>query len=226
MVRTQFRPCGLCHRPYTNHSYLHVYARLLLCVMLVLASLVLGYPMIDALRKLDLVWLHPTPMKLCVGLLYAYPSIFVPHDAMLTMFVYATNWLSMHLYTLAYMSMHESCLLVCCPCFNTMKIWTPDPNLHLSPMDTTFCLPFACLSSFLLLVCLFAFLLFRLFVYLVACHVSCHMLCLPYLSCLFALYPLCIYTSLSFCCLSASFLSLPLHVHIWSEDIWSEDTWS
>ena len=63
----------------------------------------------------------------------------VPCDDMLTMLVYANHWLSMH----------ESCLLVCHPCFNTMKLWTFDPNLHLSLMDTTFVSLFACLSSFL-----------------------------------------------------------------------------
>ena len=61
------------------------------------------------------------------------------------MLVCATRWLYMHLYTLAYMSMHESCLLVCRPCFNTMKLWEFDPNLHLSLADTTF------LSTFLLI---------------------------------------------------------------------------
>ena len=65
-------------------------------------------------------------------------------DDMLTMLVYATRWLSMHLYTLAYMSMYESCLLVCRPYFNTMKLWTFDPNLHLSLTDTTFCLLYTC----------------------------------------------------------------------------------
>ena len=122
------------------------------------------------------------------------------HDAMLTMLIYATCCLLMHLYTLAYMFMNESCLLVCCPYFNTMKSWTFDPNLHLSPVDTNFCLPF-CLSTFLL-----AFLF----------------LCLP---CLSYLSALCLfhmpYTSLSFHCLSASFLFLPLHVHTWSEDLLS-----
>ena len=59
---------------------------------------------------------------------------------MLTMLVCAIYWLYMHLYTLAYMNMHESCLLVCCPCFNTMKLWTFDANLHLSLTDTIFCL--------------------------------------------------------------------------------------
>ena len=47
MVRTRSRPYGLCHRPYTKahikgfgSSYLHVYACLLLCFMLMLTSLV------------------------------------------------------------------------------------------------------------------------------------------------------------------------------------------
>ena len=67
-------------------SYLHVYACLLLCFMLVLASLVLGIAMLDALHRLDLVWSHLTPMSPCLdvtiweasldaGLLHAYPSL-------------------------------------------------------------------------------------------------------------------------------------------------------
>ena len=88
-------------------------------------------------------------------------------DDMLTMFVCATYWLYMHLYTLAYMNMHESCLLVCCPCFNTMKLWTFDANLHLSLTDTIFCLfPY-----------LFAFF----------AHLLAFLLCLLCLSCLSAL---------------------------------------
>ena len=84
------------------------------------------------------------------------------HDVMLTMFVCATCWLSMHLYTLAYMSMHESCLLVCHLCFNTMKLWTFDPNLHLSLADTTFCL-----AS-------------HLFVFSLVCLLSCFFACYVY----------------------------------------------
>ena len=61
---------------------------------------------------------------------------------MLTMLVCATRWLFMHLYTLAHMSMHDSYLLVSHPCFNIMKLWTSDPNLHLSLVNTTFCLLF------------------------------------------------------------------------------------
>ena len=76
------------------------------------------------------------------------------------MFVCATRSLSMHLYTLAHLSMYKSCLLVCHPCFNTMKLWTSDPNLHLSLADTTFCL----------LSWLFAFLL----VCLLSCFIACH----------------------------------------------------
>ena len=141
MFRTQSRPYGLYHCPYTKahikgfgSSYLHVYACLLLCFMHVLAPLVLGFSML-APRGLDLVWLHLMPMRPCldvtiweasldVGLLCTYPSLSALCNAMLTMFACATCWLSMHLYTLAHMSMHESCLLVCCPCFNTMKLWT------------------------------------------------------------------------------------------------------
>ena len=63
------------------------------------------------------------------------------------------------------MSMHESWLLVCHPYFNIMKLWTSDPNLHLSPVDTTFCL-LARLFAFLLvclLSCLFIHILFSMF---------------------------------------------------------------
>ena len=172
MVRTWSRPYGLCHLPYTKahikgfgSSYLHVYACLLLCFMLMLTSL-------DALRGLDLVWLHSTPMRPCLDvtiweaspdarLLRIYPSLSTLCDAMHTMFVHTTHWLSMHLYMLAHMSIHESCLLVCCPCFNKMKLWTFNLNLHLSLADTTFCL----------LSCLFAFLLICLCSCFSACHV-------------------------------------------------------
>ena len=106
----------------------------------------------------------------------------------------------------AYMSMHESCLLACRPCFNTMKLWTSDPNLHLSPTDTTFCL----------LSCLFAFLFVCLFSGSFACHAYHAYLLYAYS------YALCIFSfhSLSAGSLSAGFLSLPLHVHTWRKDTW------
>ena len=125
-------------------------------------------------------------------------------DTMLTMLVCATHWLSMHLYTLAHMLMHESCLLVCRPYFNTMKLWTFNPNLHLSLADTAFCL----------LSCLFVFSL--------VCLLSCSMLAMSIMLIYFMSpsYELCIF---SFHCLSVGFLSLrfSLHVHTWSEDAWN-----
>ena len=95
-----------------------------------------------------------------------------PCNAMFTMLVCTTSWLSMHLYSLAYRSMHESCLLVCHPYFNTKKLWTSDPNLHLSPRTPPFVCLFACLSSFL-----FARLSVWLLAFLLAC-LSCGSSCL------------------------------------------------
>ena len=99
------------------------------------------------------------PVALCIPFPFS-----ILCDDMLAMLVCATCWLPMHLYMLAYMSMHESCLLVCHPCFNTMKLWTFDLNLHLSLVDTTFCL-LSCLTVFFL-VCL------------LACFPSCFLVCL------------------------------------------------
>ena len=123
---------------------------------------------------------------------------------MLTMLVCATRWLYMHLCTLAYMYMHESYLLVCRPYFNTMKLWTSDPNLHLS-----FCPRGHHLLSAFLLVCLLSPLLVCLYPCFYACHI--------YLAC--SLYVLLLLSMQfpSIACLLV-FLSLPLHVHTWSED--------
>ena len=66
--------------------------------MLVLASLVLGFAMLDPLRKLDHVWLHSMPMRPCLGvtiweastdagLLRTYPCLSALCDTMLTMLV-------------------------------------------------------------------------------------------------------------------------------------------
>ena len=124
-------------------------------------------------------------------------------DDMLTMLVCATRWLFMYLYTLAYMFMHESCLLVCHPCFSTMKSWTFDPNLHLSLVDTPFCV-------FSLLVCPLCLLVsFLAFVTCYACHI--------YLACLLCILMLLSTFFPSVVCLLV-FLSLPLHVHMWSKD--------
>ena len=192
-----------------DRPYLHVYACLFLCFMLVLAFLVLGFATLDTLSRFVVVWLCSMPMRPCLNVtIWEMPvASCIPFpfsascDDMLTMLVCVTRWLSMHLYMLAYMSMHESCLLVCHPCFNTMKLWTSDPNLHFSLMDTTF---------FFLLSCLFAFSLVCLLYCFFACHVY-HAYPLYAFS-----YALCIF---SFYCLFAGFFSLPLHVHTWSKDI-------
>ena len=123
-------------------------------------------------------------------------------DDMLTMLVCATHWLSLHIYTLAYIYMHKSCSLVCCPCFNAVKSWTFDPNLHLSLANTIFCL----------LYCLFALLLVCSLSYLFACFLF---LCLPCLSCLSAL---CLFHTLfapfpSIACLLVSCLYLCMYTH-------------
>ena len=138
-------------------------------------------------------------VALCIPL-----PFFVPCDDMLTMLVCATLQLSIHLYVLAYMSTHESCLLVCRPYFNTMKLWTSDPNLHQSLVDTIFL--FA-----LLLVCLLSCSL----VCLLACLLAFLFLCLPCLSRLFAL---CLFHMLfaSFpyiACLLVSFVCLCMYTH-------------
>ena len=49
-----------------DHIYLHVYACLPLCFMLVLASLVLSFATLDALSGFVVAWLHPTPMRPCL----------------------------------------------------------------------------------------------------------------------------------------------------------------
>ena len=112
-------------------------------------------------------------------------------------------------YMLTHMSMHESYLLVCCPCFNTMKLWTFDPNLHLSLVDTIFCMPSFLFACFL--VCLPTSSL----AYLVACHVSCHILCLLrlYVCLLYTHCALSMHLFLSIACLLVSCLCLCMYSH-------------
>ena len=186
----------------------------LLASMLVLASLVLGFAIFDALSRFVVVWLHPTPTRPCLGVTIWDASPKAPSLSVCTLpfFCSARSYLYhaclchplayMHLYTLAYVLMRESYLLVCRPRFSTMKLWTPDPNLHLSHTDTTFCLLF-CLFSFLLVCLLSGFFAFH------AYHAY-PFYAFPYAPCTYSFY-----------CLSAGFLSLPLHVHTWSEEVWS-----
>ena len=92
--------------------------------------------------------------------------------------------LALYANTLAHMSMHESCLLVCCSCFNIMKLWTFDPNLHLSFTNSPFCL-LSCLFAFSL-VCLhsyfFAYHVYH--VYLLYASFICSLHLFPFIACL------------------------------------------
>ena len=124
-----------------------------------------------------------------------------PCDDMLAMLVCATRWLSTHLYTLAYMSIHESCLLGCRLCFNTKKLWTFDPNLHLSLMDTTLVYLLSCFVSFFACILVSMFAMSIMFIYFMPLYNA---------LCIFSLRGL-----------SAGFLSLPLHVRTQSKDAWS-----
>ena len=133
--------------------------------------------------------------------MHTYP-LFCSMRRLLTMFFCATRWLYVHLYTLIYMFMHESFLLVCRPCFNTMRLWTSDPNLHLSLTDTTFCLLSYLFTLWLLfailLVCPFAHMFSRILytmlivaILLVCFAPFCYYLCIspfPLLVCWFFIF--------------------------------------
>ena len=122
-----------------------------------------------------------------------------------TMLICATHWPFMCLYMLAYMSMRESCLLVCRPCFNTMKIWTSNPSLHLSLVDTTFCLPFAGLPSYFL-ACSFILWLVMSPAICYDCHVYHAYLLYAPLTCSLHLFP-------SIACLLVSCSCLCMYTH-------------
>ena len=115
---------------------------------------------------------------------------FVPCNDMLVMLFCATHWLYVHLYSHVYMFMHESCLLVCRPYFNTMRLWTFDLNLHLSLTNTTFCL----LSCLFTLCLLFVILLVYPFAHMFA-HILYAMLVIAILLARFA--PFCYYLCIS-----------------------------
>ena len=161
-----------------------------------LAFLVLGFVMLGALRRLDLVWLHPTPMKPCLDviawdaslwcwLLRAYPFLFrsvrcyACHTCLChPLAFYATLHACLHVHAWVLLASVSSILQ-----YNEAMDIRSKPTFVPCGHHLLFAFLLVCLPS-CLLACLFAFLLSYLFVYLVARHVSCHMLCLPCLSCL------------------------------------------
>ena len=221
----------IVHTPWptskgSDHSYLHVYACLLLCFMLVLASLVLGFTTFDALSGFGVVWLHPTPMRPCsdvtiweasldAELFCAYSSLF--HST----WCYACHACLRH--PLAFYASLHACLhihawvLFASVSFilqhnKAMDIWSKPtfvPCGHHPFVCLLACLPCCLFASYLacLPYRLFAHILFSMFA------ISTMFICFMPLSC-----ALCIF---SFHCLSTGFLSLPLHVHTWSDDAWS-----
>ena len=64
-----------------DHPYLHVYACLLLCLMLVIATLVHGFVTLDSLSRFVVVWLRLTPIRPCldVTIWNALPWCRLPH---------------------------------------------------------------------------------------------------------------------------------------------------
>ena len=88
-----------------------------------------------------------------------------------------TFFASLHLCTLAYMFMHES---VCRPHSNLMELWTLNPNLHFSSLDTTFLLVNMFVCPFMCITCLFAPICHLLLACLLAYFPSiCFFACLP-----------------------------------------------
>ena len=217
MFRTQSRPYGLCHHPKTK-AHIKGFGSPLFACLCLLASILYACVSLSSSRLCH-VW-RPSRAWPCVVTSDAHEALFrcnhlggisrfrvapcVPFPFPLrTMLVCATRWLSIYLYTLAYMFMHKSCLLVCHPCFNTMKLWRFDPNLHLSlPWTPPFVCLLACLPS-------------RLFACFLVSLLAMSIMLICFIPLSHTLY------MFSFHCLSTGFLSLPMHVHTWSEDAWS-----
>ena len=195
-----------CHCPYNlahikgfGSPIFHVYTWLLLCFMLVSASLVLGFVTFGALSGFMVVWLHSTPMRPCldVAIWDALPwcrllrARLSPFSLCLPSFFCATRWLYVHLYTFVYMFMHESFLLVSSMLQHNeaMDIWSKPtfvPREHH--------LLFAILLVYPLLV-------------------VCYLACLPICSCVCS-HPICYachcYLACSFCAL----LLLSMHLSL------------
>ena len=227
MVRTRSRPYGLCHCPYTKvyikgfgSPYLHVCAHLLWCF-----TLVIGFAMLVSLNGFVVVQLHLTPMRPCLDanirdaslrcwLLCAYLPPFPLHVMICSpcLFVPLVGFLCIRL-------LMCSCMSLACQCVvHTSTQWSYGHSIqtYICPSRTPpFVCRFAYLSSFCLLASLFAFLLSCLVVYLMARHVSYHMLCLPCISCLFAscLFHMLFASFISIACLLVSFLCLCMYIH-------------
>ena len=190
---------------------LHVYTRLLPCFMFVLAFLVLGFATLDALRGFMVVWLHPMPMRPCLGVTTWDAS---PDAGLLRVcpsLSRSVRWYAYHVclcYPLAFFASLHACLHG-----HAWVLLASESSMlqHNEVMDIPSKPTFVpcghhLLCAFLLVfpfVCVFAFSHAMLAISLI-------FICFMPLS--YALY------AFSFHCLSTGFLSLPLHVHTWYED--------
>ena len=67
LIQTLWSLSSSIHQgPYKRVWITSICMSILLCFMLVLASLVLGFAMLDGLNGFMVVWLHPTPMRPCL----------------------------------------------------------------------------------------------------------------------------------------------------------------
>ena len=215
MVRTRSRPYCLCHHLYTEahikgfgSPYLHVYACLLLCFMLVLTSLVPGFVTLDSLSKFVVVWLHTTPLRHCLDVTTwkASPWCWLLH-AYLSPFPLRVQWCAYHAclcHLLAFYASLHACLHV--------HAWVLLASVssmlqHNEIMDIRSKPTFVSRGHHLL----FAFLL----VCLLACFLAFLFLCLP---CLSYLSTLCLFHMLfvsfpSIACLLVSCLCICMYTH-------------
>ena len=196
-----------------------------LCSML--ASLVLGFSMLGALRGLDLVWLHLTPIRPCLDVtawdasswcqlfrVYPFPFHFVRcyayHVCLRhSLAFYASLHACSHVHAWVLLASVSSMLQH----NEVMDIWSKPTFVPLEHH-----LLFAFLLNWLL-ACLLACFLVCLpcssLAYLVACHVPCHMLCLLHL-CACLLYTHCTLSThlfLSIACLLVSCCCLCMYTY-------------
>ena len=212
LVRTRSRSYGLCHRLYTlarikgfGLPHLHVYTCLLLCFMLMLASLVLDFATFDTHSGFVVVWLHPTPIRPCSDVAIWGCISVMPVASCIPLFFRSVLWYACHAclcYLLAFYTSLHACIHV--------HAWVLLASVssilqHNEAMDIRSKPTFVPCGHYLLFVSLLVAFLSCLFAISFACFPASLFLCLPYLSCLFALRPLAIIYAFSFHCLSAGF---------------------
>ena len=217
MVRIWSRPYGLCHRPYTlahikgfGSPDFHVYACLLLCLISMLASLDLGFAMFDALSGFVVRSDAHEALFRCNHLGCISVRWYAYHACLCHLLAF---YASLH----TFLHVHARVLLASMSSIlqhnKVLDIWSK-PTFVPPQTPSLICLLSCLIASFF--VCLIVRLLILLLVMSPATCYTCFACMLVYF------IPILHYLHISFFhCLSAGFLSLPLHVHTWSKDAWS-----